>query len=147
MTTIADLRGPARTVYGAVESYPCAMDGIITYETKRTETQGCFIPAFPGVSMPGKIKTRKTSGSAVDLWVAPRRTSYKPPRIYEPVSGSRLNRYLEFADIALGLQKPGTRKKKAAKTGHKLDGEKPGPKLVSINTGARRGFGAFRNSR
>ena len=123
------------------------MDGIITYERKRKETQGCFIPAGPGVSMPGKVKTRKTNGSADGLWVAPRRTSHKPPRVYEPVSGSRLNRYLEFADIALGLGQPASRKKKVAKTGHKPGGEKPGPKLVSINTGARRGFGAFRNSR
>jgi len=102
---------------------------------------------MPGKSLPEKVKTRKATHAADGLWIAPRRTSYKPPRVYEPVSGSRLNRYLEFADIALGLQKPGTRKKKATKTGHKLDGEKPGPKLVSINTNAKRGFGAFRNSR
>ena len=123
------------------------MDGIITYERKRTETQGVFIPVFPGVSMPGKIKTRKTNDSADGLWVAPRRTSHKPSRIYEPVTGSRLNRYLEFADIALGVKAPGVRRKKAVKTGGSPGGEKPGPKLVSINTGARRGFGAFRNSR
>jgi len=127
------------------------MDGIIAYERKRKETQGCFIPARPGVSMPGKVKTRKTNGSADGLWVAPRRTSHKPPRIYEPVSGSRLNRYLEFADIALGLNQPGTRKKKAAKaaskTVNKPGSEKLGPKLLLNNANAKRGFGAFRNSR
>lgn len=102
---------------------------------------------MPGKSVPEKVKTSKAAGSADGLWVAPRRTSHhKPPRIYEPVTGSRLNRYLEFADIALGLQEPGIRKKKAAKIGHKVGGENPGSKTVSI-TSARRGFGAFRNSR
>lgn len=107
---------------------------------------------MPGKSTPGKVKTRKTIDSANDLWVAPRPTSQKSRRIapstYEPVTGSRLNRYLEFADIALGLQQPGTRKKKSAKTGHKPGSEKPGPKLVSSNKiSVKRGFGAFRNSR
>lgn len=103
---------------------------------------------MPGKSSPGKVKTRKTVGSANDLWVAPRPAHQKPPRTYEPVTGSRLNRYLEFADIALGLQQPEARKKKSAKTGHKSGSEKPGPKLVSSNKiSAKRGFGAFRNSR
>jgi len=97
--------------------------------------------------MPGKSKTRKANHSANDLWVAPRRTSYKPPRVYEPVSGGRLNRYLEFADIALGLNQPGTRKKKASKTVNKSGSQKPGPKLLLSNTNSKRGFGAFRNSR
>ena len=60
--------------------------------------------------MPGKVKTGKTIDPADDLWVAPRPTSYKPPRIYEPIAGSRLNRYLEFADIALGVTETGDRK-------------------------------------
>ena len=106
---------------------------------------------MPGKSIPEKVKTRKASHSAHDLWVAPRRASYKPPRVYEPVTGSRLNRYLEFADIALGLNQPGTRKKKAAKvalkTVNKPGSEKPGPKLLLSNANAKRGFGAFRNSR
>ena len=132
------------------ESYPYAVDGIITYERKREDTQDPF-PAFPGVlmpgkSIPGKVKTRKTNDFAIDLWVAPRRTQQKPPRIYEPVSGSRLNRYLEFADIALGVKAPGVRRKKAVKTGGSPGSEKPEPKTVSINHN-RRGFGAFRNSR
>ncbi|HEX3093490.1 MAG TPA: hypothetical protein VHW72_12745 [Candidatus Angelobacter sp.] len=98
--------------------------------------------------MPGKVKTRKTNDSADGLWVAPRPPSQKPTRIYEPVSGSRLNRYLEFADIALGVKAPGARRKKPVKTGGSPGGEKSGPKTVSIShSGARRGFGAFRNSR
>ena len=60
--------------------------------------------------MPGKVKTGKTIDPADDLWVAPRPTSHKPPRIYEPIVGSRLNRYLEFADIALGVTEPGVAK-------------------------------------
>jgi hypothetical protein len=108
---------------------------------------------FPGVSMPGKsvpkkVKTRKTIHSAHDLWLAPRAPSEKPPRIYEPVTGSRLNRYLEFADIALGVKQPGSSTKKAVKTGHGPASERSGPKLVSIKyPNAKRGFGAFRNSR
>jgi len=102
---------------------------------------------MPGKSKLGKAKTRKTVHSDGDLWVAPRQASYKAPRIYEPVTGSRLNRYLEFADIALGLQQPETRKRKATKTVNKTGSEKPGPKLVLSNTNAKRGFGAFRNSR
>jgi hypothetical protein len=103
---------------------------------------------MPGKSMPGKVKTRKTIDSADDLWIAPRQPSQKPPRIYEPVAGSRLNRYLEFADIALGVNEPGVRKKKTVKAGGSPSTEKPGPKAVSIrHSGARRGLGAFRNSR
>jgi hypothetical protein len=117
----------------------------------------------PLKAMPLKAKPRKTNDSAGDLWVAPRAASQKPPRIYEPVSGSRLNRYLEFADIALGAKAPAVRKKRAVKTGGSPAKEKFGSKLgsklgslkleskfesktVSITHG-RRGFGAFRNSR
>jgi hypothetical protein len=127
------------------------MDGIIKYEKKRTELRS-VIPVFPGVSMPGrsvpkKVKTRKTIHSADDLWVAPRAPSEKPPRIYEPIAGSRLNRYLEFADIALGVKQAGVRKKKAM-AGGSSGSEKSGSKTIPINRGnAKRGFGAFRNSR
>ena len=101
---------------------------------------------MPGKSKLEKVKTVKAHHSADDLWVAPRQPSHKPPRIYEPVSGSPLNRYLEFADIALGVKTPGARKQKAAKSGGSSAAEKFGSKTVSINHG-RRGFGAFRNSR
>lgn len=132
-------------------SYLFGMDGIIKYDRKCTELGSIvsFVPpavSMPGKSMPEKVKSRKTVDSANDLWVAPGRIHQKPPRTYEPVRGSRLNRYLEFADIALGLQQPGARKKKSAKAGDKPGGEKPGSKTVSI-TSAKRGFGAFRNPR
>jgi hypothetical protein len=98
--------------------------------------------------MPGKVKTRKTIDPTDDLWIAPRSPSHKSPRIYEPVTGSPLNRYLEFADIALGVKEAGASKKKAAKAGGSPGSEKHGPKAVSIkHSSARRGFGAFRNSR
>ena len=98
--------------------------------------------------MPGKVKTGKTIDPADDLWVAPRPTSYKPPRIYEPIVGSRLNRYLEFADIALGVTESGVHKKKAVNVGVSPANEKPGPKAVSINhSNVKRGVGAFRKSR
>ena len=102
---------------------------------------------MPGKSNPGKVKTRKTIDSANDLWVAPRRARQKPPRTYEPVTGSRLNRYLEFADIALGLNRPATRKRKFAKTVHKPGGEKSGPKLVFINRANDKRGAGFRNLR
>ena len=106
---------------------------------------------MPEKSRPEKSKTRKMTDPANDLWVALRPTPQKShqisPRTYEPVTGGRLNRYLEFADIALGLKQPGTRKKRAVRTGGSPGKEKPGPKLVSNNTTGKRGFGAFRNSR
>ena len=136
------------------KSYPCAADGIIAYERKAKQTQELF-PAFPGVSMPGKsmpgkVKTRKTNDSAVDLWVAPRPRSQKQPRIYEPVTGSPLNRYLEFADIALGAKKTAPRGKKSSSgSGHARHKKKHGAEVVPIDgvLPAKRGFGAFRNPR
>jgi hypothetical protein len=110
---------------------------------------------MPGKSVPAKSRlekstSRKTIASANDLWVARRPSLQKSPQIsprtYEPVTGGRLNRYLEFADIALGLQQSGTRKKRVANAGDKPGSEKPGSKTVSITSG-KRGFGAFRNSR
>jgi len=100
--------------------------------------------------MPGKVKTRKTNDFAVDLWVAPRPPSQKPPRVYEPVAGSRLNRYLEFADIALGVKKTAPRgKKPSSGSDHGRHAKKREPGVVPIDSvpQTRRGFGAFRNSR
>jgi len=105
---------------------------------------------MPGKSMPEKVKSRKTNDLAGDLWVAPRPPSQKQPRIYEPVAGSRLNRYLEFADIALGVKKTAPRgKKPSSGSGHGRHEKKHGAAVVSIDgvPSARRGFGAFRNSR
>jgi len=101
--------------------------------------------------MPGKVKTRKTTNDvAVDLWVAPRPLSQKQPRIYEPVTGSPLNRYLEFADIALGVKKTAPRgKKPSSRAANSRPEKKHRASVVSIDgvSPARRGFGAFRNSR
>jgi hypothetical protein len=154
MKTITCYRDSRAARMEQPESYPCALDGIIAYERKAKQTQEVF-PAFPGVSMPGKsmpgkVKTRKTNDLAVDLWVAPRPPSQKQPRIYEPVAGSRLNRYLEFADIALGVKKTTPHgKKPSSGSGHGRQAKKHEPKVVPIDgvSSARRGFGAFRNSR
>ena len=105
---------------------------------------------MPGKSMPRKVKVPKTIDFAVDLWIAPRRSSQKQPRIYEPVAGNRLNRYLEFADIALGVKKTAPREKKPSSgSGHGRREKKHEPGVVPIDSvpPARRGFGAFRNSR
>ena len=117
-----------------------AQDGIITYGRKRTELRSASFLCSRGVSMPGKVKTGKTIDPADDLWVAPRPTSHKPPRIYEPIAGSRLNRYLEFADIALGVTEPEVRKKKAVKVRGIPSSEKPGPKSVSIKHPKRKAW-------
>lgn len=79
---------------------------------------------MPRKSVPGKVTTFKTVDSADDLWVAPRPARQKPPRTYAPVSGTRLNRYLEFADIALGVKRPGTRRKKSASNSLGQSGQK-----------------------
>jgi hypothetical protein len=106
---------------------------------------------MPGKSMPRKVKSPKTIDFAVDLWVAPRPPSQKQPRIYEPVAGSRLNRYLEFADIALGVKKTAPRRKKPSSGSEPVrrHAKKHEPGVVPIDgvSSVRRGFGAFRNSR
>jgi hypothetical protein len=106
---------------------------------------------MPGKSMPGKVKTRKTNDFAVDLWVAPRRTPpASTPQIFRPDVGVSSNRYLEFADIALGVKKTAPRRKKPLSgSGHGHHEKKHGPEVVSIDSvpPPRRGFGAFRNSR
>ena len=137
------------------ESYPCAVDGIIAYENKAKQTQK-LSPAFPGLympvkSIPGKVKTRKTNEFAVDLWVAPRRTPpASTPQIFRSDVGASPNRYLEFADIALGVKKTAPRRKKSSSgSGLGRHEKKHEPGVVSIDGAepARRGFGAFRNSR
>jgi hypothetical protein len=106
---------------------------------------------MPGKSMPGKAKARKTNDFAVDLWVAPRRTPPASiPQIFRPDVGVSPNRYLEFADIALGVKKTAPRRKKPLSgSGHGRHEKKHGPGVVSIDSvpPPRRGFGAFRNSR
>jgi hypothetical protein len=67
--------------------------------------------------MAKKSKSDKTNDHSDELWIAPRYSLKGPAgdRAWENRRGGipRNARFLELADIALGLKKPGTHKKKA----------------------------------
>ncbi len=69
--------------------------------------------------MAKKPKTGKTTDSN-ELWIAPRYSLKGPAgeRAWEnrPGGAPTSSRFLELADIALGLKKPGVHKKKAAES-------------------------------
>jgi hypothetical protein len=120
------------------------------------------------VNMPRKPKSRKAAASPDKVWIAPRRPSTsklrrsdkvwiapRPAgrsgfRTVEPADLERSNRYLEFADIALGVKDTRPRKKKSSSAE-----SQPGrnrnrkSKVTSIDSQgpAKQGFGAFRSSR
>jgi hypothetical protein len=68
--------------------------------------------------MPKKAKDRKSTYSKNDLWIAPWHSLKGPaPKIGWEVRStepSQSNKFLEMADIALGLKKPHAHKKKRA---------------------------------
>jgi hypothetical protein len=105
--------------------------------------------------MPKKPRNRKTdnrSASSVnDLWIAPRRTpATATPQIFGPDAAVSTSRFLEFADIALGVKTAAPRRKKSlSDAGHDRRENKREAEVVPIDgpAPARRGFGAFRNSR
>ena len=146
---------PARSASGATVKLPLRRGWHHSLREKGQQTQEPF-PAFPGVFMPGKsiprkVKTRKTNDLAVDLWVAPRRPPpTSTPQIFGPDVGVSPNRYLEFADIALGVKKTAPRRKKPSSGSEQgRHAKEHGPGVVPIDSAppAKRGFGAFRNSR
>jgi len=111
--------------------------------------------------MPRKSKPRKAPAPAESVWVAPR-PAYTEPKRIEPVGTVKSNRYLEFADIALGAKKPSSPRKKSSSTlfpSSLNDQQKPqqveqksGGKVTPINShknsktrNPNDGFGAFRN--
>jgi hypothetical protein len=75
-------------------------------------------------------KKQKTE-DANALWIAPRYSLKGPTaeRAYENRPGElpTSNRFLELADIALGLKKPAKKKKNAAKTASAHDSSKKEP--------------------
>jgi hypothetical protein len=116
------------------------------------------------VNMPRKAKPRKPIAFPDQVWIAPRPAKTPKPRIFEPVSIAESNRYLEFADIALGAKKSTSQKKKPRSTPvhaqkqhaqhhHDPKGKVTPGKVTPINSrtsnprGPNQGFGAFRNSR
>ncbi len=87
--------------------------------------------------------------------MAPRPANTPEPRTFEPAGIDRSNRYLEFADIALGVKKPSPHKKKVGSTaGHSQRDRHPKSNVTSIDSHkssnprtSNEGFGAFRNPR
>jgi hypothetical protein len=80
--------------------------------------------------MPKKRKSAKVAETANDLWVAPRMNlrgqdgnrAWDNAGNISPNSGAR---FLELADIALGLKKPESRKKKTAAASHQTTKKEP----------------------
>src|SRR5438309_608530 len=68
------------------------------------------------VNMPRKHKPRKPVASLEEVWIAPRPAKTSDARTIEPTFVGRSNRYLEFADIALGAKNTSPRKKKTSST-------------------------------
>jgi hypothetical protein len=102
------------------------------------------------VNMPRKHKPRKPVASPEEVWIAPRPVNIPGPRTFEPIGAGRSNRYLEFADIALGIKVTRPRKKKTSSTANQAGQNQKGKsKVTSIDSHRplKEGFGAFRNSR
>lgn len=102
---------------------------------------------FEWFNMPKKPKRRNPIASPNEVWIAPRPAKTSDPRTFELIGIDRSNRYLEFADIALGAKKTSSRRKKS----HGMEGDAqldrdPDGKVTLINS-HRPKFGAFRNSR
>lgn len=112
--------------------------------------------------MPRKTKPRKPVTPPDQVWIAPRPDNQSEPRTFEPAGMARSNRYLEFADIALGVKKTSFKKKKPPSSasftqqdqhpdGHPqhADGKvTPISRAKALKHGAsHQGFGAFRGSR
>jgi len=96
------------------------------------------------VNMPRKTKP---VASPDKVWIAPRPASQSNPRTFEPVGAARSNRYLEFADIALGARQALQHKKKDRRAvGHAKRKNAQG-KVTPINRAQAPPFGAFRNPR
>jgi hypothetical protein len=81
--------------------------------------------------MAKKRKVANTSDRSKDLWIAPRYSLKGPAgeRAWENRPGGIPNntRFLELADIALGLRKPGPHKKKTPASSAHDDKEKTEP--------------------
>lgn len=107
------------------------------------------------VNMPRKHKPRKPIASSEEVWIAPRPAKKSGARTIEPTFVGRSNRYLEFADIALGAKNTSSRKKKTSSTASQprrnqdLKSQDRKSKVTSIDSHRplKEGFGAFRNSR
>jgi hypothetical protein len=107
------------------------------------------------VNMPRKSKPRKPVPQPDHVWIAPRPANASQLRTFEPISSVPSNRYLEFADIALGAKKPSSpHKKKSHGPASPVQHEDWEGRVTPIDSRkisnlprANEGFGAFRNPR
>jgi hypothetical protein len=115
--------------------------------------------------MPRKAKPRKPVASFEEVWIAPRPVKASKARTFSPTGASPSNRYLDFADIALGAKKLSSGRKKSgvqphsvlhdrhdARHDHKHQPDQTsGSKVTPINrprtSRPNQGFGAFRGPR
>ncbi len=95
--------------------------------------------------MPRKNKPRKPVASLDKVWIAPRPVNTSEPRTFEPIGIGRSNRYLEFADIALGVKPARHHKKKNRGTAGRAQHENAEGKVTPINHARAPRFGAFRS--
>lgn len=122
------------------------------------------------VNMPRKTKPRKLVASSEEVWIAPRPANTSPHKAFEPAGAVPSNRYLEFADIALGVKGLSHKKKSIGpplqdrhnqERKHEQKAGDPGNKVTPINRPRasnpnpgglnqrrpKQNFGAFRNPR
>lgn len=101
---------------------------------------------FEWFNMPKKPKRRNPIASPNEVWIAPRPAKTSDPRTCELIGIDRSNRYLEFADIALGAKTSSRRKKSHGTVRHVQRDRDPEGRVTPINSN-RPKFGAFRNPR
>jgi hypothetical protein len=109
------------------------------------------------VNMPRKAKPHKSVASSEEVWIAPRPANTSKARTFEPTGTSPSNRYLDFADIALAVNRPSSPKKRPrtvpAQNQHAQHHHDSEGKVTPINSrasnprGPKHGFGAFRGPR
>jgi hypothetical protein len=110
--------------------------------------------------MPSKHKPHKPVASPNhEVWIAPRPAKTSGARILEPAGIGRSNRYLEFADIALGVKETPKRKKITSSAASQFErnqnrkdpeqNQNRKSKVTPIDSHrpVKEGFDAFRNSR
>ena len=106
--------------------------------------------------MPRKSKPRKPVPPADNVWIAPRPANVSQQnKTFEPIRNVPSNRYLDFADIALGAKKSSSpHKRKSRSSASHVQYEDQQGKVTPIDRrrisnprGPNQAFGAFRNPR
>lgn len=97
--------------------------------------------------MPRKPKRRNPIASPNEVWIAPRPAKTSDPRTCELIGIDRSNRYLEFADIALGAKNTSSRRQKSHGLAGDAQRDRDTEGKVTPIDRHRPNFGAFRNPR